>query len=368
MSTILAVLLVAFPGKVDPSVVDRLAQEARLTPDEFRELTKSCEASRSPALTALSSIIQQAKTNGTKKTVVAELVQYRKDISARVRFAFPDLSKDLLTNSVGSLPGATAKVLQVIDATTVRAELSFVVGMKSNPSALASRARGASGSMKEWLSAPSLADLTDPIYAHQDVIIRNFSTANLFDGSIESNVLIRSFQPFRCVGPFQYETAGGAPRTVPLIEPFDQTPLATYAQLLRGGKAVAKTQRRKKATEVVKVESPQEPAPTKPQQPEPSEPQPVVTPSAPLNEPNRSRYLNATYGATIRLVNKGKWQAFNNQSRKPDSQYDEVSRTKGYVEILQINGNLPTRLYADRIEQKLNGKWQSVAAGHWLTP
>jgi hypothetical protein len=53
---------------------------------------------------------------------------------------------------------------------------------------------------------------------------------------------------------------------------------------------------------------------------------------------------------------------------KADSRYDEVCRTKDYVEDLQLNGNLPTRLYADRIEQELNGRWQSVAAGHWLTP
>jgi hypothetical protein len=360
MSTILAVLLVAFPGKVDPSVVDRLAQEARLTPDEFRELAKSCEASRSPALTALSSMIQEAKTNGTKKTIVAELVQYRKDISARVRFAFPDLAKGLLTNSVGALPGATAKVLQVIDATTVRAELSLFAGTRPHPT------EHTGSTMKDWQAMLMASEFPDAVYVHQDVIIRNFSTANLFDGSIESNVLIRSFQPFRCVGPFQYETGAGTTRTVPLLEPFDQNPLATYAQLLRG-RTIAKAQRRKKSTEVVAAEPPRESAPTKPQ-PEPSKPQPVVTPSTPVNEPNRSRYLNATYGATIRFVADGKWRAANNKSGKDDSQYEEVSRTKDYVEVLQINGNIPTRLYADRIEQKLNGKWQSVASGHWLTP
>jgi hypothetical protein len=88
---------------------------------------------------------------------------------------------------------------------------------------------------------------------------------------------------------------------------------------------------------------------------------------SPADQPSTlpTRYVNETYGATIRLVNNGKWQAFNNKSGKPDSQYDEVSRTKDYVEILQINGNIPTRLYADHIEQKLNGNWSDVARGHW---
>lgn len=360
MSTILAILLAAFPGKVDPIVVERLAQESHLTTDDFRALAKSCDANRSQALATLSSMIQQARSDGTRKSIVAEVVQYRKDILGRVSFAFADLPKDLPTNSVGALPGATAKVLQVVDATTVRVELTFFAGTRPyNPPASLSSA-------KDMQAMQMAMQFPEAVYTHQDVIIRNFSTANLIDGTIESDVMIRSFQPFRCVGPFQYATAAGAARTVPLLEPFDQTSLATYAQLVRG-KSVAKSQRSKKPTKVVAKDTveesaskPQEPEPTKPHQPEAMTPENVTLPS------KQSRYLNATYGATIRFVGNGKWQGANNATGKDDNgYYKEISRTKDYVEILQINGNIPTRLCADHIEQKLNGKWQRVADGRW---
>lgn len=81
-----------------------------------------------------------------------------------------------------------------------------------------------------------------------------------------------------------------------------------------------------------------------------------------------TRYVNETYGAIISLGPDGKWQAVNTKTGQPDNgYYKEMSRTKDYVEVLQVVGNIPTRLYTDHIEQKLNGKWSDVARGHWDT-
>jgi len=79
-----------------------------------------------------------------------------------------------------------------------------------------------------------------------------------------------------------------------------------------------------------------------------------------------TRYVNQTYGGTIRRVN-GHWEGVNNKTGAVGGKYDEISRTNDYVELLQLDRKLPTRLYSDHIEQKLNGKWSHVALGHWET-
>lgn len=75
----------------------------------------------------------------------------------------------------------------------------------------------------------------------------------------------------------------------------------------------------------------------------------------------RTRYINATYHGVIRLRN-GRWEAVD-QTGKVYSTYEYVGRTDEYVEL--IDRGMPTRLYADHIDQKLNGKWSRVADGHW---
>ncbi len=80
--------------------------------------------------------------------------------------------------------------------------------------------------------------------------------------------------------------------------------------------------------------------------------------------PLRKYYVSEGSGRTIRRAN-GKWENVDNKTGEVGGYYDELNRTKDYVEMLQLDRKLPTRLYADRIEQRLEGKWQRVADGHW---
>ncbi len=80
--------------------------------------------------------------------------------------------------------------------------------------------------------------------------------------------------------------------------------------------------------------------------------------------PLRKYYVSESSGRTIRRAN-GKWENVDNKTGEVGGYYDELNRTKDYVEMLQLDRKVPTRLYADRIEERLDGKWQKVADGHW---
>ncbi|HET6324872.1 MAG TPA: hypothetical protein VFG04_09240 [Planctomycetaceae bacterium] len=80
--------------------------------------------------------------------------------------------------------------------------------------------------------------------------------------------------------------------------------------------------------------------------------------------PLRRYYVSESSGRTIRRAN-GRWENVDNKTGEVRGYYDELNRTKDYVEMLQLDRKLPTRLYANRIEQRLDGKWQKVADGHW---
>jgi TolB-like protein len=93
-----------------------------------------------------------------------------------------------------------------------------------------------------------------------------------------------------------------------------------------------------------------------------SEPAKAMIVQTPVSD-KRTQYINATYHGVIRLRN-GRWEAVD-QTGKVHSTYEYVGRTDEYVEL--IDRGLPTRLYADHIDQKLNGNWSRVADGHWIT-
>jgi hypothetical protein len=79
---------------------------------------------------------------------------------------------------------------------------------------------------------------------------------------------------------------------------------------------------------------------------------------------DRLRYIDPTYGETILRVN-GKWQVVNDKTGRVIRIDDEVSRTKDWVELYSPSRKEAFRLLPQRIEQKINDKWQWVANGHW---
>jgi hypothetical protein len=86
---------------------------------------------------------------------------------------------------------------------------------------------------------------------------------------------------------------------------------------------------------------------------------------APSN-PLPRQYLNQTYGGTYRRIN-GKWENLDNKTGRVLRVDVEVSRTETAVELFSPSRNVAFRLLPTHIEQKINGKWQRVATGHWET-
>jgi hypothetical protein len=83
---------------------------------------------------------------------------------------------------------------------------------------------------------------------------------------------------------------------------------------------------------------------------------------------SRVRWINETYNTTVRYVsNKTVWEEVDNKTGRVNWIDRETARTAKYVELFSPEQKSEIRLRAERMEQKLDGKWQWVANGRWDT-
>jgi hypothetical protein len=91
--------------------------------------------------------------------------------------------------------------------------------------------------------------------------------------------------------------------------------------------------------------------------------------TAPAHDTLPTQYVDETYGGTYHRRANGRWEVVDNASRRVVRIDKEVSRTADFVELLTQNPppNQQFRLFPDRIERMVNGKWQWIANGYWAT-
>jgi hypothetical protein len=81
-----------------------------------------------------------------------------------------------------------------------------------------------------------------------------------------------------------------------------------------------------------------------------------------------AQWLNESYDTTVRYVNGKKiWEEVDNKTGKVNWIDKEVARTAEYIELFSPERKSEIRLRAQRMEQKIDGKWQWVANGRWDT-
>lgn len=84
-------------------------------------------------------------------------------------------------------------------------------------------------------------------------------------------------------------------------------------------------------------------------------------------EDSRVQWINETYNITVRYVSgKKEWEEVDNQTGHVNWVDREAARTADHVELFSPERKSEIRLRADRMEQKLQGKWGWVANGHWV--
>ena len=91
--------------------------------------------------------------------------------------------------------------------------------------------------------------------------------------------------------------------------------------------------------------------------------------AAPADATLPTQYVDETYGGTYHRRANGKWEVVDNASGRVVRVDKEVSRTADFVELFTQNPppNQQFRLFPNRIERMVNGKWQWIANGHWKT-